>query len=436
MIGTTISHYRVLRELGRGGMGVVYLAEDTRLGRKVAIKTLPPEMARDPVRRKRFELEARAAAALSHSGIAQVHQLEEQGEDLYIVFEYVEGRDLRGIVLQGGAPREELFKIASGIARALSVAHAQGIVHRDLKPENVLLTASGETKILDFGLARFENSALDTATISIALTTAGTIVGTVGYMSPEQLECKEVDFRSDIFSFGVMLYELACGTHPFQGGSAASTIANVLNQQPPPLTSANPIMPPELEWIVSKCLRKKREERYQSTRDLLVDLENLERGPREQMVTAPALSRRWWFIHHAATMFVTTPGVIFLLVAAGPAIPSSFRMPLIFLQVFAVALNWSLRFVLLNAALGNPKTLAAEALRLRPWIKWTGWLIILGLIATAFSIANIKDVLATIIASLAMGGVVSVLFLEPATARAAFGEPSEKPISSSVDRRN
>ena len=153
-----------------------------------------------------------------------------------------------------------------------------------------------------------------------------------------------------------------------------------------------------------------------------MDLENLEHGPTEQMVTAPAVSRRWWFIHHVATMFVTTPGVIYLLIAAGPAIPSYFRMPLIFLQVFAVALNWSLRFVLLNAALGNPNTLAGEARRLRPWIKWTGWVITLGLIATAFSIASTKDMLAAIIASVAMGGVVSVLFLEPATARAAFGD--------------
>ena len=422
MIGNTISHYRVLRELGRGGMGVVYLAEDSRLDRKVAIKALPPETARDPIRRKRFELEARAAAALNHSGIAQVYQLEEQGDDLYIVFEYVEGRDLRGMVSQGRAPREELFKIAIGIAWALSAAHAQGIVHRDLKPENVLVTASGETKILDFGLARFQTGALDSATISVALTTAGTIVGTVGYMSPEQLECKDVDFRSDIFSFGVMLYELGCGTHPFQGSSAASTIANVLNQQPPPLTSANPITPPELERIVGKCIRKNREERYQSTRDLLVDLENLQRGLREQMVAAPALSRRWWWSHHLATLFLTTPGVLYLVNEAAPAVPGSLRMPLILLQVVAVALNWCLRFALLNAALGDPKSLAREARRLRPWIQWSGWAIIVGLVVTALSIANTKEVLAMVIAALAMGGVVSVVFLEPSTARAAFGE--------------
>ena len=282
MIGTTIAHYKVLRELGRGGMGIVYLADDPRLRRKVAIKALPPEAARDPVRRKRFELEARAAAALNHPGIAQVHQLEEQGEDLYIVFEYVEGCALRSMARQGGAPQEELFNLATGIARALAAAHAQGIVHRDLKPENVLVTASGETKILDFGLARMENNALDTTTVSIALTTAGTIVGTVGYMSPEQLQCKDLDFRSDIFSFGVMLYELACGTHPFQGSNPASTIANILNEQPPPLTSANPLTPPELERIVSKCLRKKREERYQSTSDLVVDLENFQRNSGEK----------------------------------------------------------------------------------------------------------------------------------------------------------
>ena len=281
MIGTTISHYRILSELGRGGMGVVYLAEDTRLARRVALKALPPDFSRDPIRRKRFENEARAAAALNHPGIAAVYQLEEADGELYIIFEYVEGKDLRAALSTRSLNTQQLLLVAVNIAQAMSAAHAQGIVHRDLKPENVLLNVSGEPKILDFGLARMGMEGLqsmEAATASIELTQAGAVVGTVAYMSPEQLECKDIDSRSDVFSFGIMLYEMVSGTHPFSGGSSASTIANIMTQDPKPLSAVDSIHPPELDRIVRKCLRKKREERYQTTQDLAVDLAALAQG--------------------------------------------------------------------------------------------------------------------------------------------------------------
>ncbi|MGH9603362.1 MAG: serine/threonine-protein kinase, partial [Terriglobales bacterium] len=207
MVGQTISHYRILEKLGQGGMGVVYRAEDTRLGRTVAVKALLPEHARDPARRKRLEQEARSAAALSAPGIAQVYELEEAGQDLFIIYEFVAGRTLRSVLAAGPVARHILMRIAIETARGLTAAHSRGIVHRDLKPENVLQTHEGAIKILDFGLARFELAALDGTTRSLDLTEAGTIVGTVAYMSPEQLESKAVNFRSDIFSFGVMIYE-------------------------------------------------------------------------------------------------------------------------------------------------------------------------------------------------------------------------------------
>jgi len=322
-------------------MGVVYLAEDMRLGRRVALKALAPEFARDPLRRKRFQQEARAAASITHPGIAAVYELEEVGEDLYIVYEYVRGESLRALVKSGGLDLDTLLDIATDIARALAAAHELGVVHRDLKPENIQRTPAGDTKILDFGLARFQPAALDDATRSVGLTEAGTILGTVAYMSPEQLESKEADFRSDIFSFGVLLYELAAGAHPFQGSSAASSIARIMTADPPPILQRNPIAPPELDRIVRKCLRKRREERYQSTRDLAVDLESLKRDSAERPASpaagdaataplpAPALAaehdsllrtavarvgftpRRWWELHQLFVIFLYTPVALY-----------------------------------------------------------------------------------------------------------------------------
>jgi len=252
-------------------MGVVYRAEDTKLQRPVALKMLPPATAGDAERRRRMENEARAAAKLVHANIATVFEQGESEGRLYITFEYVPGRTLRHWLHEDAKqPRGEL-KLACSIARALAFAHQQGVVHRDIKPENVMVTPEGECKVLDFGLARSE----PTLEATQSLTMEGHIVGTIGYMSPEQLRGEGLDFRSDIFSFGVLLYELVGGTHPFQGANPASTIARILTAEPAALPADGAAVSPELERIVRKCLRKERGERYQSTKDLVVDLQAL-----------------------------------------------------------------------------------------------------------------------------------------------------------------
>ena len=273
--GRVLGKYRLLEKLGQGGMGVVWRAEDMRLGRQVALKFLTADSAHEPSRRKRFELEARAAAALSHPGIATVYELGEAEGEAFIAFEYVTGVTLRSSVTPGGLPADELLDIAADVADALATAHAAGVVHRDLKPENLMRMPSGRCKVLDFGLARFQSARDDGATRS-HLTEAGVVMGTVAYMAPEQLQGKSVDFRADVFSFGVLLYELATGVHPFLASSSASTAAAVLKDDLRPLSDRTRFHHAELERIVRKCLRKHREERYQSTLDLLVDLRSLQ----------------------------------------------------------------------------------------------------------------------------------------------------------------
>src|SRR5215469_12995343 len=276
-VGQVLGHYRLLERLGEGGMGVVWRAEDTRLQREVALKFLLADAAHDSTRRKRFEQEARAAAVLSHPGIATVHELARADDQIFIVFEYVPGTTLRSSIVLGGMSTEELLDIGAEIADALAAAHAAGVVHRDLKPENVMRMPSGRCKVLDFGLARLSTSPTPEGETRSNLTTAGMVLGTVGYMAPEQLEGKPVDFRADIFAFGTLLYELATGVHPFHGSSSAATIVSIVKEEARPLTERNRSQPAELDRIIRTCLRKDREERYQSTLDLLVDLRSLKR---------------------------------------------------------------------------------------------------------------------------------------------------------------
>ncbi len=438
MIGKNVAHYRVLEKLGEGGMGVVYLAEDTRLGRKVALKALPAEFAQNPERRQRFVQEARAAAALNHAGIAGVYALEEVGEDLYIAFEYVQGQSLRALVSPGGMEQGTLLDIAHDIAEALAAAHGHWIVHRDLKPENILRTPEGDTKILDFGLARFVQEQKE-ETASVRLTSAGTIVGTVWYMSPEQLEGKEPDFRADIFSFGVMLYELASGVRPFDGATSTSTISRILTAEPMPLIQRNPMAPPELDRIVRKCLRKRREERYQSTQDLKVDLENLRSDTgttlREAMATpvqedeSSVLSgiikltrgspRRWWEINN---LFDIT-GLLLLLYFAGVFrqwIPGIVGLVLYFAQLMTCATVLSLRCYLLVAAIFNPRSLAAELGRVHPWLQRADVAMFSVLSLTTATLVPEHPNTAGGLLILVIGGLIVVLLAEPTMIRAAF----------------
>jgi serine/threonine protein kinase len=248
----TVGPYIIRHELGRGGMGVVYLADDTRLSRRVALKAIPRSVSGDPVRRERLRQEARATAALSHPGIATVFALEEFDGELYIASEYVAGQTLKALAASAPVSMEMVGDIARQMARALAAAHAQGIVHRDLKPENVMRTSGGVIKILDFGIARFDGPVLSGLT---GLTAHGAVVGTMGYMAPEQVRGEQVDVRADLFSFGVLIYELATRSNPMDGGNLGATVARTLELDPPLLSGVRDGCPLLLARIVATCLR-------------------------------------------------------------------------------------------------------------------------------------------------------------------------------------
>lgn len=283
MLGTTVSHYRIVRELGAGGMGVVYEAEDTRLRRNVALKFLSSVLAKDAPMLERFEREARAASALTHPGICTVHAIEQHAGQSFIVMELVDGESLASRLAAGPMPIAELLDLGIQMADALEAAHARGVVHRDLKPMNMMVTLRGQVKILDFGLAKFEyadtpNSATTSPTAPPRdLTAAGTVFGTVHYMSPEQARGLTTDARTDIFSLGAILYQMATGDRAFEGDTQAVVFDAILNRDPRPLAEANPAMPTPLGPILEKALEKDRSLRYQTATELKTDLLRLRR---------------------------------------------------------------------------------------------------------------------------------------------------------------
>jgi serine/threonine protein kinase len=286
MVGTTLSHYRVLELLGRGGMGEVYAAEDLKLRRRVALKVLPVEMAESPERRRRFEREAQAVAALNHPGIVTIYSVEHVGDRSFLTMELVEGRTLEQEVPEGGLPIAEFLRIAIQLADALNAAHERGILHRDLKPGNVMLTKDGRIKVLDFGLAKLADAPAAALSVQGPLTTSsGQIVGTLSYMAPEQAEGRTIDHRADIFGLGVLLYELAAGIRPFGGESNVAVLTALLRDTPRPITDMRSDLPQALAPIIQRCLEKDPTQRYQSAADLRAALEEL------QASTTPALRR-------------------------------------------------------------------------------------------------------------------------------------------------
>ena len=281
--GRQLGPYRIVRKLGEGGMGVVRLAEDTRLGRLVAIKALPSRFTRDEGRRRRLRREARAAASLTHPGIATVYALEEFDGALCLVSEYVPGETLRQELAAGPLPPADLLDTAAAVARALAAAHEGNVLHRDLKPENVIRTRGAGlddpgVKLVDFGLARFDDPGADTASTP-RLTAPGAALGTPGYMAPEQIRGEEVDCRTDVFAFGVLLFELASGRHPFTSSGPVSTVARVLEAAPPDLRRLAPACPPALPAIIGRCLRKDPAARYGAVREIVETLERARRNP-------------------------------------------------------------------------------------------------------------------------------------------------------------
>jgi two-component system LytT family response regulator len=277
--GSNIAHYRVISRLGEGGMGAVYLADDTRLGRRVALKVLPANVAADPDRMHRFVQEAKLASALTHPNVAYIYEIGEDDGLRFLAMEYVEGQPLSVQLGRGSLVLSELLSVGIQVADALDDAHSKGIVHRDIKPSNLMLTPRGYVKVLDFGLAKLETPNRQGTRVNETqvMTSAGVVMGTVAYMSPEQALGRDVDHRTDLFSLGVVLYEMATGRLPFPGTTTSETIARILGSQPEAIARFNYDVPEGLDRVVRKCLEKDRDRRYQSARELLVDLKNLER---------------------------------------------------------------------------------------------------------------------------------------------------------------
>ena len=424
LVGQSLHQYVVRQKLGEGGMGVVYLADDTRLSRRVAIKALARRFTQNTERRERLRREARAAAGLSHPGIATVYALEEFDDNLYIISEFVPGLTLREEVAKGPLPIGVVLNTGVEVLRALVAAHGQGVIHRDLKPENVIRTPDGSVKVLDFGLARMLGAHAGGVEASrTRLTEPGAILGTPGYMPPEQLRGNEVDARADIFSFGVLLYELASGAHPFTSSNPASTIARVLESEPPDVTQLSPSCPAGLDQIISKCLQKEPAQRFSSSSGLLDALEQLRRDVAEsEAVRAASKSplktaekpRRspksplWWWQFHQAVVGV---GYYLVLIPAWGVrgwMPGSAGSLLFFALVAAVGVAATLRFHLWFTSQNYRSELTTQRGQSFRWIRGADWLFVGLLVVIGALLAAAHAAYAALFVGIAVGSFIGV----------------------------
>ncbi len=447
LVGRRIGPYQVTRELGRGGMGVVYAAEDTRLDRLVALKALAHPERAGSESRERLRREARAAASLAHPGIATIYALEEIGDDLYLVSEYIQGLTLRDAAASGPMPLEQLLPIGIALARAVSAAHAVDIVHRDLKPENVMLTEAGSVKVLDFGLARaFGPWARE---IAPTITRSGALVGTPAYMAPEQIRGLPVEARADLFAMGVILYELAAGKHPFGAPAVGETLNRILTETPAPL-SADGRLPVALDDLVRQCLEKEPAKRPVSAAALADALQLIaddlglgrrsgsrlrpsapsasaqparQSGPRDQSNVRERGSAAWWWAFHQAAVAVFFGASLVPAWIAWHYIPSedlrlAMRMATLVVVAAAVSLRLHLRFV----ARVDQASLGAQRGRARRWVRVTDIGFITVLTAGSLLIMRAAPAFSSVFLGLAVCYAVVSLMIEPSTATAAFRE--------------
>jgi serine/threonine protein kinase len=435
LVGQRVGQYRIDRILGVGGMGVVYQAEDLRLGRSVALKAISSDVTRDPARRERLRREARAAAALTHPGIATVYALEEFDSDLFIAGEFVAGDTLREEIARGPADAVLVLDTAVELAQALAAAHDHGVIHRDLKPENVIRTPAGRVKILDFGLARMRDLPPELAN----LTEDGTLFGTPGYMSPEQIRHESLDGRSDLFSLGILLYELLTGAHPFGGADSAAMIAGILEKEPLPFRSSTDARPGSgsfklgLEGVIRTLIRKSRTSRFASAHQLLTALERLRAGDRSVAElpdrTVPGDALWWWKFHQAAT------SVFYLLLLiptwlARQYLGNSPGLPLFLVAVVAVVAATTLRMHLWFAASAMPDEWAHQRASSWIWLRAADLLLVASVVASGFAVLDDHPAIAVVLVTCGVIALLGAAVIEPATTRAAF---ERKPRTRSAD---
>jgi serine/threonine-protein kinase len=410
--GDQVGGYEIVRELGRGGMGRVYLATDPRLRRTVALKALAPNLTREPAQRERLRREARAAAALSHPGICTVYALDEVDGQLYIASEYVDGATLADEIRSGLRPsRDALTATARELAAALASAHAKAIVHRDLKPENVMRTHDGRLKILDFGLAQVRAAMADPP----GITQPGMLIGTPAYMAPEQINGQPADQRSDVFALGVLLYEYASGAHPFASGSTLATVARVLDGQAPPIAGRADVSS-GLAAVIARCLSKSPGDRFGSAAEIVAAIDA---APTD----APAAADRavWWRIHQVVIVAIYTASVVLAW-----QIKEWIETPLavaIFLALGALATAAGiLRGHLVFTSAINRGRLTIERRRTRLAVTMLDGIIAILLVVDALLLARTRALPTLLALVLGVGIGLASLVLEPATTEAAFGD--------------
>jgi serine/threonine protein kinase len=410
--GQAVGPYRIVGEVGRGGMGRVYRAIDTRLGRTVALKALPPSLTGDPSQRDRLRREARAAGALTHPGICTIYALDEIDGETYIAAEFIEGFTLREEMSAGARPTiTEVMATARELAEAVGSAHAAGVTHRDLKPENVMRRSDGRLKVLDFGLARVE-APRDAA--MARLTQSGAIVGTPAYMAPEQLNGEEIDPRTDVFAFGVLIYEYACGAHPFAAPSMLARAGRILGTDPDSAIRHRPDLPPVFLAMVERCLRKNPGERFASAGAIV---EALGRATSVSVPSLSLLDHTWWRIHQ-----ITVIGLYLLSASVAWQIKEWLHGPAstVFIGISAAAtIGAVLRGHLLFTEGTHDAGLHRERTRLAPVTLVLDLLLAAALAADAVALAPIRELAAALTVALAIGLALARLVLEPATTRAA-----------------